>query len=180
MVKFIALLRGINVGGRRQVPMERLRALHDRLGHTNVVTYIQSGNVVFDAGADDQVELAESIEAAIVTEFGFEVPVMIRSAADLKAITAASPYTSADFDLARVAVAFLDRTPSREEQGRIDIETVRPEEFTIIGREVHLHCPDGFGRAKLTNSFLESRLGVVATTRNWKTVGKLRELSLRA
>lgn len=178
MVTSVALLRGINVGGRRKVPMARLRALHDRLGHTDVVTYIQSGNVVFDTDVEGD-ELAESIQSAIADEFGFEVAVMIRTVGELEAVVASGPYVSDDFDPARVGVAFLDRSPSEEEEGRIDEKSARPDEFMIIGREVHLHYPNGFGRAKLTHRYLESKLGVIATTRNWKTVCRLRELTVR-
>ena len=178
MVTYIALLRGINVGGRREVPMARLRAVHERLGHANVATYIQSGNVVFDAeeGSDG---LAEMIGAAIAAEFGFEVPVMIRSATELEAVVAAGPFTGEHFDPARVGVAFLDRVPGTEERLQLDADAIRPDEFEIIGREVHFHCPNGFSKTKLTNTFLEKKLGAAATSRNWKTVSILREMAGR-
>jgi uncharacterized protein (DUF1697 family) len=176
---YIALLRGINVGGRRSVPMAALREVHARLGYTDVVTYIQSGNVVFDADSDDVALLSRTIEQAITADFGIGVPVIVRTREDLVTIIESSPYTTTGADPARLAVAFLADAPAMERAVGIDATGLLPDEFALGEREVYLHCPSGFGRTKLTNAFLEEQLGVTATTRNWKTVTKLAALSDR-
>jgi uncharacterized protein (DUF1697 family) len=176
---YVALLRGINVSGQKKVPMAVLRDVFAGLGHTDVVTYIQSGNVVFDAEREDLDTLRREIEAAIVDEFGFDVPVVIRTSTQLASIIAASPYTQSGADSARLAVAFLNDVPVAGRAAMVDASGSPPDELALVRGEVYLHCPTGFGRTKLTNTFLEKRLGVTATTRNWKTVTKLAALADR-
>jgi len=179
MPTYIALLRGINVGGHRSVPMAALREVHARLGHTDVVTYIQSGNVVFDAGSHDVALLSRTIEQAITAEFGIDVPVIIRTPAEVSAIIESSPYATTGADPARLAVAFLAEPPAMDQAGGIDATALLPDEFALADREVYLHCPTGFGRTKLTNAYLEKQLGIAATTRNWRTVTELAALADR-
>lgn len=176
MATFIALLRGVNVGGHKRVPMVSLRETLHRAGYTNVVTYIQSGNVVFDADENGPDALAKSIEAALTSKFGFDVPVIVRTCDELAAAASVNPYVGV-VDDAQIGIALLKRVPTIDDP--IDPAVHRPDEFTLVGREVHLHCPNGFGRTKLTNAYLEDALGVVATTRNVRTVRKLLELSDR-
>ena len=178
MTTWIALLRGINVSGRHSVPMAELRAMHERLGHGDVRTYIQSGNVVFEADAE-AAPLAAGLEAAIAETFGFGVSVVLRTAEELRAAAAANPYPAAGADPKRVATAFLDGAPPEDRAERFDADVHAPDVCVLARREVHLHCPRGFGRTRLTTADLERRLGVAATTRNWRTVGKLIELSDR-
>ncbi len=104
---------------------------------------------------------------------------MIRTATELAGTLAAGPFIGDHFDPARVGVAFLDRVPGAEERLRLDADAVGPDEFEIIGREVHFHCPNGFSKTKLTNTFLEKKLGVAATSRNWKTVSIVRDMAGR-
>lgn len=156
--------------------MAALRSLHAALGHNSVTTYIQSGNVVFDTAATNSAALTASIENAIGEEFGFEVPVILRSREEFVAAVEANPYPDRGADLSRVAIVFSQRAPAAGRLQSIDALAHCPDEFTINGREVHLHCPTGFGRTKLTNVFFEKRLGIVATSRNWRTVSKLLEL----
>ena len=177
MPTYVGLLRAINVGGRRKLPMATLRALMDDLGHSEVTTYIQSGNVVFAAAVDDIAELEASIEAAIAEEVGFEVPVTIRTHDELAAAVAANPYLEGDVDPARVGIAFLKDPPAPDRATGIERQDHGPDELVVAGREVHLHCPNGFGQTTLTTTYLERELGVVATVRNAKTVAKLLELS---
>ena len=179
MPTYVALLRGINVSGQKKVSMAVLREVHAGLGHTDVVTYIQSGNVVFDAEIGDVETLRPEIEEAIVEEFGFDVPVVIRTSAQLASIIAASPYARSGADPSRLAVTFLNEMPAVDRAAGVDANAFSPDEFSLAGREIYLHCPTGFGRTKLTNTFLEKRLGVTATTRNWKTVTELAALSAR-
>lgn len=179
MTTWIALLRGINVSGQRKVPMARLRSMHEGLSHTDVVTYIQSGNVVFDADSD-ATTLTTAIEDAIAAAFGFTVPVVVRAADELRDAAAGNPFPDARADLQRVATAFLDSVPPADRVEGFDPDALAPDVCALDGREVHLFCPSGFGRTKLTNTYLERQLGVAATTRNWRTVTKLVELSDRA
>jgi len=175
---WVALLRGINVSGQRKVPMADLRAVHEGLGHTEVVTYIQSGNVVFDADAD-AVTLRAALEEAIADTFGFAVPVVLRTSEELRRAAAANPYPDAGADPQRVATTFLDVAPAADRVEEFDPDVHTPDVCVLDGREVHLFCRSGFGRTRLTNAYLERHFGVAATTRNWRTITKLLELSDR-
>jgi uncharacterized protein (DUF1697 family) len=164
---FIALLRGVNVGGRK-VPMADLRALFDGLGHTDVRTYIQSGNVVFTAqGRPARVRSA--IEAALHREFGFEVAVLLRTPTDFAKVEQRNPFGADAY------VTFLEDEPDRELVSAIDATAFAPDEFEVDGREVFVRCPNGYGRTKINNTFFERKLATRATTRNWNTVTLLLE-----
>ncbi len=178
MTTWIALLRGINVSGQRKVPMAELRAMHERLGHRNVETYIQSGNVVFDVESD-ATSLAASLERAITETFGFDAPVVVRTVDEFCAAASANPYPGDDADPKRVATAFLDAAPAADRIADFDPDAHAPDVCVLAGREVHLHCPSGFGRTKLTTAFLERQLGVAATVRNWRTISALVEIGER-
>ena len=178
MTTWIALLRGINVSGRRKVPMADLRALHEGLGHRDVVTYLQSGNVVFDAETD-AATLPTALEGAIADTFGFDVPVVVRTIDELRAAASANPYPGQGADPKHVATAFLAAAPVPERIDGFDPDAYGPDVCVLAGCEVHLHCPSGFGRTKLTTTYLERQLGVVATVRNWRTLSALVELGDR-
>lgn len=177
MPTYLALLRGVNVSGQKKLPMARLRGMLAALGFSDVTTYIQSGNVVFGSETVATGDLRRSIETAISGEFGLEVPVVIRASSELAAAIAANPYIAADADPARLAIAFLAEPPTPERAVGLDASAHLPDECTLVGEEVHLHCPSGFGRTRLTNAFVERQLGVTATTRNWRTVNRLLELA---
>ncbi|MEU4645221.1 DUF1697 domain-containing protein [Micromonospora sp. NPDC023814] len=177
MDRWVALLRGVNVGG-AQVGMADLRRLVAGLGHDDVKTYLQSGNVVFGSTVRDAEALARGIERAIADELGLTVPVLVRSGRELAAVAGGNPYADGEDDPTRLLVAFLATAP---EKSTVDALTVPGGEnvaFTVTGREVYLHYPDGgYGRSKFTNNYLEKKLGVVATTRNWRSVRALAELA---
>ncbi len=178
-MKLVALLRGINVGGHKKIKMADLRALFGELGFGDVQTYIQSGNVIFDPAGADEAEAIERISKGIRGRFGFEVPVIVREHEELDAIISESPFPA--FDAAQegayYAVSFLAETPANEKIDAIQPFVKPPEELVVQGRQIYLHCPNGFGRSKLSPALLEGKLGVTATTRNWKSLLKLRELS---
>ena len=162
MPTFIALLRGVNVGGRK-VPMGELRTLFDELGHTDVRTYIQSGNVVFEAkGQPARVRAA--IEQALQRAFGFEVAVLLRTPAELAKVVKRNPFGADAY------VTFLDVAPDPKLVTAIDGDAYLPDEFVVDGREVFVRCPNGYGRTKINNTFFERKLTTHATTRNWNTV----------
>ncbi len=174
----VALLRGINVAGQKRVPMAELRELVAALGYAGAVTYIQSGNLVFDTDDDEQ-SIVLSLEQAIADRFGFSVPVVVRSAAELIAVARAHPLAGPGTDPRRLLVAFLDRPPGIDLGEVLDAEAYRPDAFTLIGRHLYLHYPNGSGRSKLTNALFEQALGVRSTTRNWTTVTRLARLAGR-
>jgi len=179
MSKYVSLLRGINVSGQKKVRMEELRALYESLGFKSVATYIQSGNVVFESGEKNISKIKTAIEQAIKAWYGFLVPVELRTCGELGRIIDEFPFDPVDADAnsTRYLVTFLSEPPDGH-RGKTLMSSVRPpERLYIKGRETYLHCPGGYGKSKLSNAFLEARLGVCATTRNWKTVQKLFELS---
>ncbi len=173
----IALLRGINVGGRNRLPMKELAAMFVDAGCIDVRTYIQSGNVLFRNGPAPVEEIPSLISAAISNRFGFQVPVMTRTARELAGIVRANPFVKADADTTGLHVVFLADQPAADELDSLDPNRSPGDEFVASGREVYLHCPEGFARTRLTNSYFDSRLSTTTTTRNWRTVLKLLELA---
>jgi uncharacterized protein (DUF1697 family) len=173
----IALLRGVNVGGRNKLPMKRLVAIVEAVGGGSAVTYIQSGNVVFEAARDRQAELPGAIMAAIAEEENITTPVLLRTLAQLRRVVAGNPYLERGCDPAELHVAFLAELPAAERVATLDPERSPPDEFCVRGCEIYLRCPDGMARTKLTNAFFDSRLGTTSTVRNWRTTQKLLALA---
>ncbi|WP_319464130.1 DUF1697 domain-containing protein [Micromonospora sp. RTP1Z1] len=175
--RHVALLRGVNVGTTR-LAMADLRRLVAGLGHEDVKTYLQSGNVVFTSTATDTAKLARGIERALADELGLDVPVQVRTGAELAAVAEGSPYADRQDDPTRLLVAFLAAPAAKPRVAELTVPAGENVEYTVAGREIHLHFPDGgYGRTKFTNAYLEKKLGVVATTRNWKSVCALRDLA---
>ena len=171
----IALLRGINVGGKNKLPMKDLAALFREAGCEDVRTYIQSGNVIFRAGAAPADAIPSLISASIEERFGYRVPVVTRTAEDLRATVEANPFAEAEAN--KLLVLFLADAPNPEHVEALDPNRSPGDEFVVVGREVFLHCPNGFARSKLTNSYFDSALSTTSTGRNWRTVGKLLEMA---
>ncbi len=174
---YAALLRGVNVGGRGKVGMEDLRSLFASLGYTDVASYVQSGNVVFKSPVKDVSKLTDALEQKIRDELDMEVTVLIRSAAELRKIQAANPLIDRSGDPTKLHVTFLQAAPKPERLGELPEMSDGKDELVAVGREIYLFCPDGYGNSKLNNAFIEKRLGVRATTRNWRTVAKLVEMT---
>ncbi|MFF7243421.1 DUF1697 domain-containing protein [Embleya sp. NPDC008237] len=170
MTKYVALLRGINVGGHRRVPMADLRRVLTELGYTEVKTLLQSGNAVFEAAEQPTADLVAAIEAGLAGEFGFAVDVMVRSGAEMRAVVAANPLEVSD--PAKCAVAFLSPAADPTELGRVDPAGYAPDELRLGDRELYMYFPDGLGKARLS-PILARKLGNTATVRNWNTVTKL-------
>ena len=177
MTTYVALLRAVNVGGRK-VPMKDLQALFEAQGHQDVVTYIQSGNVVFD-GKGKAAGLAEELAAAIEDTFGLRTPVVLRTRAELAKIVERNPYLARGVDPTKLHVMFLGGKPTAKAIGALDPARSRPDEFTVLGKEIFILAPNGVGRSKLTIDWFEKRLGTVATNRNWNTVNKLLDLMVK-
>jgi uncharacterized protein (DUF1697 family) len=174
---YVALLRGINLGARNKVSMADLRTLFDALGAEDVRTYVQSGNVVFKSSVRSPADLSRAIAKQLTSDVGVTATVLLRTKAQLEKVAAGNPFAKSGRELAKLHVTFLADTPGRARVRDLDARSGEPDEFRVIGKEVYLHCPNGYGRSKLTNAYFEKHLRVTATTRNWKTVTKLAELS---
>jgi uncharacterized protein (DUF1697 family) len=174
---FVALLRGINVGGRTMVSMPELRSLFESLGHADVSTYVQSGNVVFRSSTGDGKALAAELEERIRSAFDVSPAVLLRTPEELAEVAAANPFLERESDFLKLHVVFLSAAPAADAVEELDPNRSPPDEFSVLGREIYLHLPNGAGRSKLTIDYFEKRLGVRATARNWKTVTKLLELT---
>ena len=180
MNKYISILRGINVSGQKKIKMTDLKALYESLDFQNVVTYIQSGNVIFDTLVDSMDDLKITIEKAIEEKYKFHVPVEIRTNHEIENIIRNCPFGSVNLveNGTKVLVTFLSSEPQEVMASDIQKYVVAPEKLVVRGKEVYLHCPNGYGKTKLSNTFIEKKLKVEATTRNWKSVHKLHELSM--
>lgn len=174
---WVALLRGINVGGRNRLPMKDLAAMFEDAGCEVVRTYIQSGNVLYRAAPALAEDIPSLIGAAIRHRFGYEIPIVTRRASDLEAIAEANPFVAAGAEADTLHVVFLADAPAVENVDALDPDRSPPDAFAVRGREIYLHCPNGMARSKLTNAWFDSRLSTVSTMRNWKTVRKLLELA---
>jgi len=178
MNKFVSLLRGINVSGQKIIKMDDLRTLFESLGFKNVITYIQSGNVIFESSLQSKREIKEKTENGIEDRYGFHVHTEIRTEKELEDILINKPFDHMDREEngTKFSVSFLSSAPLKSKVSKIQKYVSAPEKIFINGREAYFHCPNGFGRSKLTTAFLEKKLDVKATARNWKTVNRLFEL----
>ena len=176
-MKHIALLRGINVGGKNRLPIKDLAELFVEAGCSRIETYIQSGNVVFEAPDAVLKGLPEAISAAILDRFGYEIPVIVRSAAQMSGVVESNPFLGTDTPEKKLHVYFLAETPGAAAVESLDPDRSPPDEFVLKGLEVYLRLPNGMGRTKLTNAYFDSKLGTACTARNWKTVCRLAEMA---
>lgn len=170
----MALLRGVNVGGRNKVPMKDLKGVFEGLGHGDVATYIQSGNVVFTARTRPD---ATALESAITDAFGVTSAVVVRSASELAKAIDGNPFAKAD--QSKLHVGFMEAKPPKKVVDELDMERFAPDEAAVVGKHVYLHLPNGMGRAKLP-PYIDTRLtraGTPMTVRNWATVNKLAEMA---
>ncbi len=177
MPTYIALLRGVNVGGRK-LPMAELRTALTGAGATDVVTYIQSGNVVLDHPSTSDKTVQELVQDTIASSVGLDVPTMIRSRTELRAVVEACPYEVDDPTKLHV-VFFSGDAP--DPSSWMDLTPFSPEEITVSGREQYFHLPDGMGRSKIVEAIGKGQGRKVehGTARNWRTVLKLVELADR-
>lgn len=174
MQTFIALIRGINVGGKKLVKMAELKVRCEAMGLGDVRTHLQSGNVVFRTANKDRAKLAKSIEGAL----GVEAKVMLRSAEELRKVIDANPMSAeAQRDPSGFVVVFLDTKPSAAAMQSLRDAYAGPETMELKGAELYVHYGEGMGRSKLTNVLIERKLGVAGTARNWNTVTALADLA---
>ncbi|MHC5064657.1 MAG: DUF1697 domain-containing protein [Planctomycetota bacterium] len=172
--RYVALLRGINVGGKNKLPMKELVEIFEGLGCEDVETYIQSGNVVFSATAAQAKGLAGKVSAGIKQAKGIEIPVVLRSAAQMRKLAAKHPLAKRGMDEKKVLhVMFLADKPSAAKVKQLDPERSPGDSYVVQGAEVYSCCPNGVARSKLTNAYFDGVLGTVSTGRNWRTVQTL-------
>lgn len=173
----VALLRGVNVGGKNKLPMKDLAAIFRAAECDDVRTYIQSGNVLFSASKALARRVPSAVAEAIEADFGFAVPVVLRTADELRSVAADNPFLQDGADPAALHVAFLAKKPTAAKAASLDPERSPPDEFAVRGKDIYLHCPNGVARTKLTNAYFDAKLGTTSTVRNWRTVLKLIELA---
>ena len=166
----VALLRGINVGGKNKLPMAELVALFRAAGADDVRTHIQSGNVLFDAEPRALARLVSDVEARLAKKLGRPIPLAVRSARDLVRVSRENPYLAAGVDPAELHVAFLAARPEKRRVAALDPRRSPGDTFTARGSKLYLHLPNGVARTKLTNAYLDATLGTTSTLRNWRTV----------
>lgn len=172
-MRYVVLLRGINVGGNKRIKMADLRSALVRAGIDDPSTLLQSGNVVFNSNAPGGT-ITDIVEATIEGEFGFHCDVIVRTDQDLEAITTKHPFTGDQLTDPRMAhVVFLRGAPDRPGFDELRIANQGPEEMTLDGRELYIHYPDGSGSSRLTGKVIEKCLGTSGTARNWNTVLKI-------
>ncbi len=177
MAKYVALLRGINVGGHNRVPMETLREILSGLGGADVRTHLQSGNAVFGHAEADPDVLARALRDRIAAELGLTIACLVRTGGELRRVVDDNPFPMAEIDPARFLVTFLSGPADPARLADLDPAAYLPEEFRLGEREVYLHLPSGVQKARLSQVFSDRRLGVTATARNWNTVTKLAALA---
>ncbi len=173
----IALLRGINVGGKHKLPMSELAALFAEAGCDEVRTVIQSGNVVFRATQALTERIPALIADVIADRYGFRVPVVTRTAPEIREVARGNPFIAAGVDTGKLHVAFLADEPSPELIALLNPDRSPPDEFVASGREIYLHLPNGVARTKFTNDYFDRTLGTTSTIRNWRTLLMLLELA---
>jgi uncharacterized protein (DUF1697 family) len=171
----VALLRGINLGSYNRIPMARLREVLAEAGYDEPQTHLQSGNVVLRS-EDSAAKVAATLEEAIRAEWGFDVPVIVRSTAQLAKVVAADPFAGVANDPTRYVVLFMPGKPPAKALEAIDPSKFEPEQFSLIGKELYAWLPEGQHDSKLMKAFAKSS-GLTGTVRNWRTVTKLLELA---
>lgn len=177
MPAYIALVRGINVGG-KSMPMAALRALFAKLGYADARTYIQSGNAVFTASGKDGRKIAAGLEAAIAKAFGYEAAVIVRSLEEWRGLLEANPYGKRKLaEGERLFITFLEDPPAKAAAAALEAVRDPKDEVKVRGSEAFLLVRGSYGESNLSNAFVEKKLGVRATTRNLPTTLKLLEMA---
>lgn len=183
MTTFVVLLRAVNVGGQNMIPMAELRQRLSAIGLVDVRTYVQSGNVVFRAEVGDPHEQASAIHDAIERGFGFDVPVLALTALQMAQVSAGNPFLRDGVDVRTLHVTFLFAPVAEGAFADLALPAQKREQATLAGpaalagQVLYLHLPHGYGRTKLSNPWFERVLKTPATTRSWRTVLALTELS---
>ena len=167
---YVALLRGVNVGGKNRLSMDELTRMFEEIGCNSVRTYIQSGNVVFVSKPSLSQSVQAGIAATVSARVGADIPVILRSVEELSQVAEANPFAGETQDSRKLHVGFLAAQPTASRVSRLDPERSPPDEFVVCGKEIYMHLPNGMARTRLTTNYLERVLATRVTFRNWKTV----------
>ncbi len=170
---FVALLRGVNVGAANRLAMAALQAAFEGAGGGKVETLLQSGNIVFDAPADEGEAIAARARASLARSADIDVPIVLRDGDAWPRLVAGNPFLASGAAADALHAACLSAAPSAERLARLEPDRSPPDAFVVVGADVYLRLPNGLARSKLTNAWLDARLGIVSTMRNWRTVTKL-------
>ena len=173
---YVALLRGINVGGKNKLPMKDLAEMFAAAGCKEVRTFIQSGNVIFRCPRGASARLLEVISAKIAARFGHKPPILLRTPEQLEHVLRNNPFLKAGAPEEELHVLFLADMPAAARVKELDPDRSPPDEFEVRGQEIYLRLPNGAADSKLTNAYFDSKLATCCTSRNWRTVNKLLEL----
>lgn len=172
----VALLRGVNVGGKNKLPMKDLVAIFSKAGCTDVRNYIQSGNVIFRATAGLAKRLPATVEGEIERQFGFRTTVVVRTLEELRKVAMNNPYLAREVDEGLLSVMFLAHRPEPTSIAKLDPDRSAPDTYIVQGDVIFLCTPTGLAKTKLTNAYFDSKLQTCSTARNWRTVLKLIEM----
>jgi uncharacterized protein (DUF1697 family) len=178
MNTFVALFRGINVGGHNKLPMGELKKVLDALGLRKIETYIQSGNVVFESEEADVPALSGRICEAVSRSHGFAPKVLLLRADEIEGVIASNPYPEAESEPKSLHVFFLEEDMHNPDLEKLDEVKKESERYALLGRAFYLHAPEGIGRSKLAER-VEKALGVAVTARNWRSVTKIMAMAKR-
>ncbi len=174
---YVALLRGINVGGRNRLPMDELARMFEDAGCTCVRTYIQSGNVVFVASPAVSLGARETVAAAVSARVGTDIPIVLRSADELAKAVEANPFPGESQETRILHVGFLADRPQSDAVSNLAPDRSPPDEFVVRGREIYMRLPNGIARTRLTTGYVERTLATRVTFRNWSTVLNLLKMA---
>ena len=175
-MRYIALLRGINVGGNMMIKMEALRKTFEALAFENVVSYINSGNIAFDSKKSAEETLVAKIEKAIEKDFGKTIPVMVRAQATIKKVLENNPFDGAYETHKQMHVLFMKENMPKDKQEQLKAAQTENEKFDVREREIYALSKEGVADSLLGKGFIDKKLKVPTTGRNWRTVQKLAEL----
>ncbi len=178
MKKYIGLLRGINVGGKNKIKMVELVKILERLGHENIRTYIQSGNIVFQSIERDYAKIALEISQAIHDSHGFRPKTLVLGQKEFGAAIRNNPFTEAENEPKTLHFYFLEQEPQNPNIEALENIKLESERYKLVGKVFYLNAPEGIGRSKLAAK-VENALGVAVTARNWRSVSKIYALATR-
>lgn len=177
MIKYLALLRGINVSGHNMIKMDALKKMLENMGFQNIETYIQSGNIFFDSEEENAASVGFKIKQEISKVFGFDVPVIMISKTDLELCFKNNPFLKEkECDIKKLYVAFISKELTAEAINDLKISNFKPDEAAIDSNRIYIKYAIGAGKTNLDQKYIEKKLSVVATMRNWNTVTKLLEM----
>ena len=177
MPVYVALLRGINLGGHKKIKMEELRASLTAMGFAEVKTYIQSGNVVFKAAKISDKALSKKIEATILSKFGHSVSVIIRTAEEIEQVIANNPFLKQpDIDHTKLHVMFLREPPAQSALKQLETFVLKPDQFRSLGKELYFYLPNGVAESAVMKKPIDRVLAIPTTMRNWRTVNTIQQM----